>query len=151
MTQPWQLADLVTRLRRTLRSSVRADVAWEQLPMAQVELLQRLVDTPGLRVSELAVRHRLAPNTVSTLVQQMVEAGLVVREPDPSDRRAVTVAPTERGREQLAVWAKANRDRLDSALGTLSERDRAAIVRALPALGRLVERLELDDTGDQPR
>ena len=40
----WALAAIVTRLRRVLRASVRSDYPWERLPMAQVEIMQRLAD-----------------------------------------------------------------------------------------------------------
>jgi len=73
----WVLTDIVTRLRRVLRASIRSDYPWEKLPMAQIEILQRLHAEPGLRVNDLAERHRLANNTVSVLVQQLVVAGLV--------------------------------------------------------------------------
>ncbi|MGN6607369.1 MAG: phosphatase PAP2 family protein [Jatrophihabitans sp.] len=138
----WPLAELVTRLRRVLRAGVRSDIPWERLPMAQVELLQRLADEPGLRVGDLAARHRLATNTVSTVVQQMVQAGLVTRETDPRDRRAVAVAPTEQGLRLLQQWREANRRQIDAALGELPARDREAIEAALPALTQLVLRLE---------
>ena len=87
----WAFTDVITRLRRSLRASVRSDLPWESLPMAQVELLQRLTDEPGLGVSELAARQRLARNTVSNLVQQMVTAGLLERRGRDGDRRAVTL------------------------------------------------------------
>jgi len=72
--EAWALAEIVTRLRRVLRASVRSEFPWERLPMAQVEILQRLAEEPGLRITDLASRHRLATNTVSNLVQQMVLA-----------------------------------------------------------------------------
>ena len=84
--------------------------------MAQVEILQRLADEPGLRVTELAERHRLATNTVSNLTQQMVVAGLVARHEDSRDRRAVTLELTATGREHLQGWMAANSRRLDAAL-----------------------------------
>ena len=89
----WLLTDIVTRLRRVLRASIRSEYPWEALPMAQVEILQRLRDEPGLRVNDLAARHRLANNTVSVLVQQLVAADLITRTPDPVDRRAVRLQP----------------------------------------------------------
>jgi DNA-binding MarR family transcriptional regulator len=141
-TQAWTLAEIVTRLRRVLRSSVRSEFPWERLPMAQVEILQRLAEEPGLRVSEVAARHRLATNTVSNLIQQMVLAGLVVRREDPRDRRAVTIELTETGTEPLTGWLEANNRRLDAALLDLPAGDRRAILAALPSLSRLVERLE---------
>lgn len=147
----WQLAEVVTRMRRALRFGVRAEYPWERLPMAQVELLQRLADEPDLRITDLAQRHRLANNTVSNLVQQMVQAGLVERRPDSDDRRAVTIALTEHGVQLLRGWLDANGRRLEAALADLTPVDRHAIIAALPAWGRLVERLEqaeLDDATD---
>lgn len=141
----WPLAEVVARLRRALRFSVRTDIAWERLPMAQVELLQRLAEEPGLRVKDLAERHRLATNTVSNLVQHMVQAGLVERRTDPADRRAVVLMLTSRGRQNLRAWLVENSRRLQAALDELSDDDRRAILGVVPALSRLVERLEEAD------
>jgi DNA-binding MarR family transcriptional regulator len=138
----WALAEVVTRLRRILRSSIRSDYPWERLPMAQVEILQRLAEEPRLRITELAARQKLAINTVSNLIQQMVLAGLVDRNVDTRDRRAVTVQLTAAGHEQLTGWLTANGLRLDAAFSDLAEQDRQSIVATLPALTRLVERLE---------
>ena len=118
--------------------------------MAQVEILQRLVEEPGLRVTELAARHRLATNTVSNLIQQMVLAGLVQRCDDPVDRRAVTISATPAGADQLDGWLAANNRRLDAALRDLPAPDRRAILAALPALSRLVDRLEHADDHSLP-
>lgn len=137
------LSEIVTRLRRALRTAVRSDIPWEALPMAQVEILQRLSDEPGLRVRDLAERHRLAPNTISTLIQQMVTAGLVTRETDSVDRRAVTVTLTPEGAAALDRWSAANARRLDLAMQVLPERDRRRIAAAIPAFARLVTELEM--------
>lgn len=141
----WELTDLVTRLRRVLRSSIRTDFPWETLPMAQVEILQRLAEEPGLRVSDLARRHRLAANTVSNLIQQMVLTGLVARAEKPGDRRSVTLQLTETGAASLAGWQAANERRLNGALSALSASDRTRIAAVLPALSRLVTQLEATD------
>lgn len=134
------LTEVVNRLRRTLRTSIRADYPWETLPMAQVELLMALQDQPS-RVGDLAARLRLAGNTVSTLVQQLVEAGFVHRSSDAADRRAAVIALTDAGRSQLAGWDAAHQQRIGDALRELSPADRTAIQAALPALDHLVEEL----------
>lgn len=141
----WALTDVITRLRRILRAGVREEVPWESLPMAQVELLQRLCEEPGLGVSELAERQHLARNTVSNLVQQMVSTGLLERRPHATDRRAVVLNATGVGRERLLVWQQANERRVRRALEDLSERERGAIDRALPALRALAGRMEEAD------
>lgn len=137
----YTLTDVVARLRRVLRTSIRADYPWEALPMAQVELLQSLAESAPARVGDLATRLRLAPSTVSGLISQMMAAGLVERGTDRNDRRVAVVELSADGRQQLVGWHAAHRDRIAVALGELEPGDRAAIDAALPALSRLVDRL----------
>ncbi|HEX4723971.1 MAG TPA: MarR family transcriptional regulator [Pseudonocardiaceae bacterium] len=136
-----QLTDVVTRLRRALRTSIRTDYPWESLPMAQVELLMALADHAPAKIGRLAELQRLAPNTVSGLVQQLVESGLASRETDPTDRRVARVTLTDAGRIQLAEWQSAHERRIGSALARLAVTDREAIMSALPGLDQLVEQL----------
>jgi DNA-binding MarR family transcriptional regulator len=136
-----QLTDVVTRLRRALRTSIRTEYPWESLPMAQVELLMALSDHAPAKIGQLATLQRLAPNTVSGLVQQLVEAGLASRETDTADRRVARVALTEAGHRQLDEWRAAHERRIGSALDRLPPGDRDAIMHALPGLDLLVEQL----------
>jgi DNA-binding MarR family transcriptional regulator len=135
------LTDALTRLRRALRSSIRTDIAWETLPMAQVELLQTLADGSRTRVGDLAEHLHLAPSTVSGLISQMLTSGLVQRDTDPDDRRAAVVVLTVEGKKQLAAWEAANERRVADALSRLSREDRAAIAAALPGLRALAAEL----------
>jgi DNA-binding MarR family transcriptional regulator len=135
-----RLTDVVTRLRRALRSSIRTEYPWESLPMAQVELLQTLAIAP-LRVGELAARQRLAPNTVSGLVGKLLEAGFVDRQADPGDRRTARIALTEAGHQQLEDWQRAHERRIAAALATLSPVDHDAVMAALPGLEQLAKAL----------
>jgi DNA-binding MarR family transcriptional regulator len=135
------LTDVVARLRRVLRASIRADYPWESLPMAQVELLQSLAESAPARVGDLASRLRLAPSTVSGLISQMITAGLVQRGTDPHDRRVAVVGLSEAGGRQLGEWNAAHQRRIARALADLEPAERAAIDGALPALSRLVDRL----------
>lgn len=135
------LTDTVTRLRRVLRSSIRTDYPWEALPMAQVEVLQLLQEIAPARVGDLASRLRLSPSTVSGLVGQLMNAGLVERGTDPVDRRVAVVELTEAGSTQLAEWTRAHERRMAAALEKLGVVERYAISAALPALGQLVEHL----------
>jgi DNA-binding MarR family transcriptional regulator len=139
------LTDVVGRLRRALRRSIRADYPWEQLPMARVELLHALTEMGPTRVGELARAQRLAPNTVSELVQQLVDDGYATRSPDPRDGRASIISATPRGIGELRQWTGAHENRILRALTSLSAADQTAIRRALPALDRLVDHLEGDD------
>ncbi|MFJ8042615.1 MarR family winged helix-turn-helix transcriptional regulator [Kitasatospora sp. NPDC096147] len=148
LEQAQQLTDVITRLRRALRSSIRTDYPWESLPMAQVELLQTLAAAP-LRVGELATRQRLAPNTVSGLVGKLLDAGFVDRQPDPGDRRTARIALTEAGRRQLNDWQQAHERRLADALRGLGEADCQAVMNALPGLELLARALSTTPPEDR--
>ncbi|MFC1412282.1 MarR family winged helix-turn-helix transcriptional regulator [Streptacidiphilus sp. N1-12] len=138
--QVQRLTDVVTRLRRALRSSIRTEYPWESLPMAQVELLQTLASGP-MRVGELATRQRLAPNTVSGLIGKLLESGFVDRQADPGDRRTARIALTQAGHRQLLDWQRAHERRIAAALSTLSEEDNTAVMDALGGLERLAAAL----------
>ena len=139
------LTEVVTRLRRALRASIRTDIPWEALPMAQVELLQTLAEAAPARVSDLAERLRLANSTVSGLITQMIDSRLVQRQTDPDDRRAAVVTLTAAGQAQLAEWEQAHEQRIGLALEQLPAPDRHAIIQALPALARLTQLLHQPD------
>jgi DNA-binding MarR family transcriptional regulator len=108
--------------------------------MVQVELLLALHDHQPVRVGQLANMLRLAPNTVSALVQVLVEAGLAARAPDSCDRRVAVVTLTGAGCNKLADWEQAHQQRMGNA-STNSRRRPDARQAALPAVARLVDHL----------
>lgn len=62
-------------------------------------ILLPLFEEDGLRMGELARRARLAKQTMTTMVRLLERDGLVTREPDPGDGRAMRVHLTDRARE----------------------------------------------------
>ena len=132
------VADVVARLRREMRRGVRIGVPQETVSAAQAEVLHVLTDSPGLRAVVIGERLRLAATTVSTLVGQLLDKHAVVRRPDPDDRRAFALHITDVGVALLQRWHDSNAGVLRDALAQLTERDRTAIERALPALNRLI-------------
>jgi DNA-binding MarR family transcriptional regulator len=109
---------------------------------AQAELLQQVEAEPGIGVAAAARALYLAGNSVSTLVNQLVDAGLLRRDPDPDDRRAVRLFLTPAAVERLAQRRRARRELLDDGLAQLAPTERAAIAAALPALEHLLATLE---------
>ena len=65
-----------------------------------------LVDTQGIRLSELARRAQLTKQLVNYLVTAVEERGYVERVPDPSDGRAKIVRLTERGQQAAQVGSE---------------------------------------------
>lgn len=140
-----ELTEQLAGFQRVLRRRLRSGLTAPRLRGAQIELL-RLADTrPGLRVSAAAAELYLAGNSVSTLVNQLVRAGLLRREPDPLDRRAALLYTTPAAVERLRAWDARRSALVRERLAALSEEDRAALRAALPALHRLTESLWRDE------
>ena len=91
----------VTRaIGRDLAAAGLPDLGW-------YDLLWTLYRAPErrLRVNELAREVVLSPTAMSRFVDRAEKAGVVRREPDPADRRALQVALTDEGVELLRrMW-----------------------------------------------
>ncbi|GAA2783270.1 hypothetical protein GCM10020219_063440 [Nonomuraea dietziae] len=59
------------------------------------------LDEEGSRATDLAQQSGQHKQVIGTLVDELVELGYVRREPDPRDRRAKLVMPTELGLDQM--------------------------------------------------
>jgi len=135
-------ADSTDRLRAAigkLSRRLRPTVAASGLTPSQVSVLFTVVRREPLGLSELAEIEAMNPTMVSRIVVQLCELGLIKRESRAEDRRAATVTATASGRR---VRERVHRER-SRALGEhvldLTEREREALLSALPALERLVE------------
>lgn len=140
------LADTVARLRRAMRRAARATQPANPLSVAQYELMSCLSARPGARPGEVARALRLAPNTVTTLVNGLVRAQMVGRGDDPSDRRIVRLTLTADGERTLSAWEGTNETVLERAQAGLTAEQRDALRTALPALVALVA--EIDTIGE---
>src|SRR5207249_3625688 len=102
------LSEGIARLRRAIRRAARAADPQNTLSVAQLELMASVAEHPGARPGELARWLRLAPNTVTTLINALAPRGLITRTPATSDRRAIAMHLTEAGHQALSAWQATN-------------------------------------------
>lgn len=125
------------RLASVARSAQWQVAGRHGLNPTQAEILVRIGARP-MRQAEIAAHLGVSAASVSDSISAMVEKGLAARIADPQDRRAQQVVPTAKGRnlsEDLAIAPETLKD----ALGTLTETDRAGLMRALT---RMIRRLQ---------
>jgi DNA-binding MarR family transcriptional regulator len=137
-----ELFTAVSVLRRTARRAARRAWAQQPLPLAQSELLRLAAARPGITVADAAQELRLAPNTVSTLVGRLTDAGLLSRERSAHDGRTALLTATDKARRRLAEFRDLRADLAGQALGRLTAQDQRALARAVPALLHLAELIE---------
>jgi DNA-binding MarR family transcriptional regulator len=128
--------------RRELRRAVRSEFPAQLLSPSQVEVLGCVRRQPDIGVRDAATVLRLAPNTVSTIVGQLVDLGFLRRDPDPDDARAVRLRLTAAGHRRVHTWRDRSTQTVDRALESLDAEERASLARALPALRHLVEAID---------
>lgn len=104
---------------------------------AQLELVRLVRRRPGLSVAEAATELALAPNTVSTLVGQLVETQVLTRDPDPHDRRVVRLTLTGPARERVERWRDRRGAATARAIAELDPAERAVLELAVPVIARL--------------
>lgn len=90
----------------------------------------------GVRVSHLADHLGIAPRSATEVADALEGAGLVARSPDPTDRRAVLLTLSDRGRHTVTRVRDRRRTAADAAVSALSATDRAELRRLLETLLR---------------
>lgn len=142
---PATATDLIAALssiRRALRRRVGRAGGISELSEAQRELVRVVRHRAGVRVGEAAAELHLAPNTVSTLVTGLCSSGWLQRQTDPEDGRSALLALTPEAETRVMEWRDRRLTVLSDALATLDSEDRDRIGQAIPALQRLLERLQ---------
>ena len=85
----------------------------------------------GVTLKELAEAMKLAPATVSELVESLVKKDFLQRVQNPEDRRAVQITLTDHGQMMLDQCIKCVDSLCDKLLSDLSASERTAMLAAL--------------------
>ncbi|MFK0296577.1 MarR family winged helix-turn-helix transcriptional regulator [Streptomyces sp. NPDC090442] len=142
--QAQELTPALYAISRAMRQRLRGspEVGLSPLPPAEFEVLRTVLDEPGISVGGLARRLGLHASNVSTIVRGLVGRGLLAREPDPADRRAVRLQPTPQSIADLRMIQQSWDGWFAGNLATLTEDQRLALTAALPALRALAATLK---------
>ena len=137
---PVRLADLLYRLTRRLRRAQAERLAPLGLTPAQERALRMIArgDEPP-RMTELADRLGIVPRSLTTVIDALEEAGLVRREIDPRNRRAILLRLTDRGTAVRDDLREARRRAAEDLFAPLSAADRKTLADLLALLDSAAE------------
>src|SRR5689334_22054541 len=141
-----ELLAVLPLLNRIVAAEVRRE-AGEETTMPQFRVLAHLTAGP-LTLSALAKKRRVSLQSMSELVQVLVERGWIARAPDPSDRRQSLLRLTEHGQAHYERAQAQTLRRLAPLMARLTGDELAAVRMALPALRRVLTQEE-EDASDE--
>lgn len=112
------------------------NTTWPATP-SQLSTLSSVGQCGPVRLGDLAASERIAPSTLTRLVNVLEERGYLLRQPAPDDARAYLVTITAAGRDALERIREEATNLLTDILLTLPADQLAALDEALPALEQL--------------
>jgi DNA-binding MarR family transcriptional regulator len=129
-----RLRRAITRLNRRLRHSSLGGISPTQASMlVSVEKLKN----PSL--GDLALAEQMKPPSVTRIVQNMQEAGLINCVVDPDDRRCTRVQLSAQGRKEIVAIRRRKTEFLEQQLVALSEQDQRKAAELVEFLETLLE------------
>jgi DNA-binding MarR family transcriptional regulator len=133
-----ELLNAMASIRRSGRAVAGRPAELATLTSAQIDLVRLVRRRPGVSVGEAADSLRLAANTVSTLVGQLTDSGLLLRTPDASDRRVARLELTGDMQQKVGAFRDRRISMLAAAMAGLPPR---RVESAVEVLRLLAERL----------
>ena len=137
-------AESTARLRAVigkLSRRLRPTVAGSELTPSQISVLFTVVRLGPIGLSELAEIESLNPTMLSRVTAQLCDSGLMVRSPDPDDRRSAFAQATAAGRRMRERIHRMRSRELAQRLERLAGEEQQLVWEALPALEELAEML----------
>jgi DNA-binding MarR family transcriptional regulator len=129
-----RLRRAITRMNRKLRYTSLSGVT-----PAQASMLASIEQHESPSLGDLALAEQIQPPSVTRLVKDLEEAGLIGTMVDPLDRRCTRVALTALGRKELNVIRRRKTEFLERKLLALSTSDQRRVEELASFLEVLLE------------
>lgn len=115
-----------------------------------LEILRVIDGHPGVTVAEVAARLGRQLSNVSMQLRELVAAGLVTRVKDATDKRYVSLHPTDESKRIKSLLESGWAEALNKASERLLPEERERIAAALPALEHLASFLAEPEKAPEP-
>ncbi len=123
------------RLTRVVRNQ-RVDMS---VTLTQLSAMGTLHKRGPMSAGELATWEKVQPPSMTKVLANLEERGLVKREVHPTDRRQAIIGITQAGIDLLDSERRSRDAWLSRQLTTLSPEERALVQRVVPILDKLAE------------
>ena len=125
---------------------------WQQIDLTipQVKTLFLLESAGPSRMGSIAASLGIAVSATTTVVDRLVERGLVMRLSDPKDRRVVICELTEQGQDGADNFWRIGREAVRAALEHMTTDQLDSLVPSLETLCRAAQQAQESTASTQP-
>ena len=135
-----RFAELVEQLNQRMHCEPPDDWADLELTIPQIKALMSLRQGPE-RMGNLAGFLGSTLSSTTSIMDRLVDKGLVQRAPDPSDRRVVTIGLTSRGADAVEQFWRIGRMQIEALAEPLNTGELETVVTAMELLVSASENL----------
>jgi DNA-binding MarR family transcriptional regulator len=129
-----RMLSCTVRIENEIRSRLRTSFG---ITLPRFDLMAQLERHPdGLRMGALSKRMMVTGGNVTGITDQLEQEKLVVRVPDPKDRRAYAVKLTEEGRRTFADMAAVHERWIEELLQDVAADDKGSLIDLLSQMKR---------------
>ncbi len=112
------------------------------LSMPQFSLMTQMYHRGACGMSGISERFEITPAAASQMVDKLVQSGYIVREEDPTDRRAKTLNLTPKGRQLIDAGNEERYRWVEDLAGKLTPKNAPGSCEALELMTRAMQELE---------
>ena len=114
------------------------------LPLNQFGVLCALMDTQGLAIIDLSHQLNISKQQMTNVIEKLLTAGYVSKNPDPKDRRRLVVTISKKGEKLLADHMEQFRQRFESHAQNLTRDERQELAQILRRYYELINKMFLE-------
>lgn len=126
-----EVMDYIRHIFKVLRVSSSQYEKELGLSAAQIFVMKKLKQEPGLSINDLALRTTTHQSSVSVVVKKLEEQGLVSRTVSPEDSRKVVVSLTPSGQVKLGEIPRTVQEDMIDALQKMSPEKTEALAQIM--------------------
>jgi DNA-binding MarR family transcriptional regulator len=113
------------------------------LPLNQFGVLCALMDTQGMAIIDLSRQLNISKQQMTNVIEKLLTAGYVSKNPDPKDRRRFVVTISDKGEKLLAEHMEQFRQRFEIHARNLNTDERQELASILRRYYELINKMFL--------
>ena len=114
------------------------------LPLNQFGVLCALMDTQGLAIIDLSRQLNISKQQMTNVIEKLLTAGYVSKNPDPKDRRRLVITISLKGKKLLEDHMEQFRQRFESHAQNLTRDERQELAQILRRYYELINKMFLE-------